>query len=358
MRFFFKTDYNQDINLTRDKVDRFWYGLLLFVLLAAPFVLEDFWLGEISYVFILSIVGIGLMLLTGYTGQVSLGHAAFLGIGAYTHAVLLHHGAPFIIAITAATLLSAFIGMVIGSRVLKLTGLYLAIVTLAFAFIIEHVLVKWESVTGGFKGFSVDRPEYFGITITEDVPFYYLTFFCLVLAVLAALNLLRSPTGRAFIAIRDSEIAAQSMGVNLARYKTTAFAVSAGFTGFGGALFAHKIGYLAPDAFNILLSIQLLLMVVVGGLGSIHGAIFGAAFVGALPQLIAIGRDYLPETIARQPGLEPGLFGIILVFFILFEPYGIYGRWLKVKLYFSLFPMYKKATFKKQKSYTKSERNR
>jgi len=358
MRFFFKTDYNQDINLFRDKVDRFWYGLLLLAILAAPFLLENFWLGEISYVFVLSIVGLGLMLLTGFTGQVSLGHAAFLGIGAYTHAVLLSHGAPFIIAITAATLLAAAIGMIIGSRVLRLTGIYLSIATLAFAFIIEHILVKWESVTGGFKGFPVDRPEYFGITITDDVPFYYLTFFCLILAVLAALNILRSPTGRAFIAIRDSEIAAQSMGVNLARYKTMAFAVSAGFTGFGGALFAHKIGYLAPDAFNILLSIQLLLMVVVGGLGSIHGAIFGAMFVGSLPQLIAIGRDYLPQVISRQPGLEPGLFGLILVFFILFEPYGIYGRWLKVKLYFSLFPMYKKATFKKQKSYTKSERNR
>ncbi len=358
MRFFFKTDYNQDINLTRDNIDRFWYGLLLLILLLAPLALEDFWLGEISYVFILSIIGIGLMLLTGYTGQVSLGHAAFLGIGAYTHAVLLSHGMPFIIAIVAATLLSAFIGMAIGSRVLRLTGIYLAIATLAFAFIIEHILIKWESVTGGFKGFPVDRPEYFGITITDDVPFYYLTFFCLVLAVLAALNILRSPTGRAFIAIRDSEIAAQSMGVNLARYKTTAFAVSAGFTGFGGALFAHKIGYLAPDAFNILLSIQLLLMVVVGGLGSLHGAIFGAAFVGSLPQLIAIGRDYLPQAISRQPGLEPGLFGLILVCFILFEPYGIYGRWLKLKLFFSLFPMYKKATFKKQKTYTKSERNR
>ncbi|MBX3453394.1 branched-chain amino acid ABC transporter permease [Ferrovibrio sp.] len=358
MRFFFKTDYNQDINLFRDGVDRFWYGLLILALLVAPSVLEDFYLGEISYVFVLSIIGIGLMLLTGFTGQVSLGHAAFLGIGAYTHAVLLSHGAPFPVSMAAAALLSAAVGVAIGFPALRLTGIYLAIATLAFAFIIEHVLIKWESVTGGFKGFPVERPEYFGITITDDIPFYYLSLFCLVLAVLAALNLLRSPTGRAFIAIRDSEIAAQSMGVNLARYKTTAFAVSAGFTGFGGALFAHKIGYLAPDAFNILLSIQLLLMVVVGGLGSIHGAIFGAMFVGALPQAIAIGRDYLPETIARQPGLEPGLFGLILVFFILFEPYGIYGRWLKVKLYFSLFPLYKKATFKKQKSYTKSERNR
>lgn len=358
MRFFFKTDYNQDINLFRDNVDRFWYGLLVLVLLAAPFVLENFWLGEISYVFVLSIVGIGLMLLTGYTGQVSLGHAAFLGIGAYTHAVLLGVGLPFVITVPVAAVLSAIVGAIIGFPALRLTGIYLAIATLAFAFIIEQILIRWESVTGGFAGFPVPRPEIAGIAITDDVPFYYVCFGALVLAVVVALNLLRSPTGRAFIAIRDSEIAAQSMGVNLAAYKTMAFAVSAGFTGFGGALFAHKIGYLAPDAFNILLSIQLLLMVVVGGLGSIHGAIFGAIFVGSLPQLIAILRDYLPESISRQPGLEPGLFGLILVFFILFEPLGIYGRWMKVKLYFSLFPLYKKATFKRQKTYTKSERNR
>ncbi len=236
--------------------------------------------------------------------------------------------------------------------------MYLAIATLAFAFIIEQILIRWESVTGGFKGFPVPRPDFLGVGLVDDVPFYYICFGALVLAVLAALNLLRSPTGRAFVAIRDSEIAAQSMGVNLAAYKTLAFSISAGFTGFGGTLFAHKIGYLAPDAFNILLSIQLLLMVVVGGLGSLHGAIYGAIFVGSLPQLIAILRDYLPEGIARQPGLEPGIFGLILVFFILFEPLGIYGRWLKVKLYFSLFPLYKKATFKRQKTYTKSERNR
>lgn len=358
MRFFFKTNYNQDINLFRDGVDRFWYGLLIAVLLVAPFLLEDFWLGEISYVFILAIVGIGLMILTGYTGQVSLGHAAFLGIGAYTHSVLLNLGVPFWISIPVATLLSAIIGALIGRPALKLTGVYLAIATLAFAFIIEQILIRWESVTGGFKGFAVPRPEVLGVGLVDDVPFYYICFGALVLAVLAALNLLRSPTGRAFVAIRDSEIAAQSMGVNLAAYKTMAFSISAGFTGFGGTLFAHKIGYLAPDAFNILLSIQLLLMVVVGGLGSLHGAIYGAIFVGSLPQLIAILRDYLPESVARQPGLEPGIFGLILVFFILFEPLGIYGRWLKVKLYFSLFPLYKKATFKRQKTYTKSERNR
>ena len=182
------------------------------------------------------------------------------------------------------------------------------------------------------------------------------------------------------MAIRDSEIAAQSMGVNLAAYKTIAFAYSAGLMGVAGALFAHKIGYLAPDIFTVLLSIQFLLMVVVGGLGSLHGALYGAVFVALLPVLISEARDSVPgffgqaaslfgahaasavaaavDRFVKQPALEPGVFGLILVFVILFEPLGIYGRWMKLKLYFSLFPLYKRATFKRQKTYMRSERLR
>lgn len=358
MRFLFKTDYNQDIDLFRHGGDRFWYALLGLVLVTAPFWIDEFYVGELAYVFILSIAGLGLMILTGYTGLVSLGHAAFLGIGAYAHSWLLTHGVPFVIAVPVATLFTALIGLLIGIPALRLTGIYLAIATLAFAFIIEQIFIRWEHVTGGFRGFSVPRADSLGLPINDDLLFYYICLGVLALVIVGTLNLLRSPTGRAFVAVRDSEIAAQSMGVHLARYKTASFAVSAGVTGLAGTLFAHKIGFLAPDAFNIILSIQLLLMVVVGGLGSLHGAIFGAAFVGALPQMIAIAKDYMPDALARQPGLEPGLFGLILVLFILFEPLGIYGRWLKVKLYFQLFPLYKKATFRRQKTYTKSERLR
>jgi branched-chain amino acid transport system permease protein len=193
-------------------------------------------------------------------------------------------------------------------------------------------------------------------------------------------NLLRAPTGRAWIAIRDSEIAAQSMGVNLSIYKSIAFAYSAAVMGLAGALFAHKIAFLAPDIFTILLSIQFLLLVIVGGLGSLHGAILGAIFVALLPPLIAILRDSIPETMGelarstglvplgmlgnavgdflRKPGVEAGIFGLILVLVILLEPLGMYGRWLKIKLFFSTFPMYKASTFKRQKSYMRSERLR
>jgi branched-chain amino acid transport system permease protein len=202
----------------------------------------------------------------------------------------------------------------------------------------------------------VPTPEFAGISFYDSSTFYYVCLISLIISMFAAINILRSPTGRAFVAIRDSEIAAQSLGVNIARYKALSFAISAGFTGLAGALLAHYIGYLAPDIFNIFLSLTLLLLIVVGGMGSLHGTIYGAIFVGSLPQMIAIGRDYLPSSIGSQPGLEPLLFGLILVLFILYEPLGIYGRWLKIKLFFEMFPTYKKKTFKKQKTFTKSDR--
>jgi branched-chain amino acid transport system permease protein len=160
------------------------------------------------------------------------------------------------------------------------------------------------------------------------------------------------------VAVRDSETSAQSMGIHINRTKNLAFTISAGFTGLAGGLFAHKIGYLAPDAFGLLTSIQLLLMVVVGGLGSLHGVVFGAIFIGLLPQAIAIFRDVVPPAVSQLPGLEPGIFGLILVLFLIYEPLGIYGRWLKIRLYFEEFPLYRKATHKRQKSYLKTERLR
>ena len=160
------------------------------------------------------------------------------------------------------------------------------------------------------------------------------------------------------ISIRDSEISAQSIGIDLARTKSVAFAISAGFTGLAGGLFAHNLGYLSPDAFTLLTSIQLLLMVVVGGLGSLHGVIFGAIFIVLLPQGLAILRDWLPPAVGQLPGLEPGLFGLILVLFLIYEPLGIYGRWRKIRDFFEAFPLYRKATHKRQRSYLRTERVR
>lgn len=380
MRFLFKTTYGQDLGLFRDAVQRNWYVALLAGLLVLPLLVRTY-LVDISLVFIYGLCGLSLMVLAGYTGLVSLGHAAFLGIGAYTHVYFSQDlGLPWVVAVALAAVVTAASGVVVGLPALRMAGIYLTIATLAFALIIQEVLTRWERVTGGLKGKPVDKPVLFGVPFANDVAFYFLCLGFLVGGLWLTANLLRSPTGRAWVAIRDSEIAAQSMGVNLAIYKTIAFAYSAALMGAAGALFAHKVGYLAPDIFSVLLSIQFLLMVVVGGLGSLHGVVFGAVFVALLPVLISEARDAVPawagqvasvfgkqaetsvfvtlDRFVTQPGLEPGVFGLILVLFILFEPFGIYGRWMKLKVYFSMFPLYKRATFRRQKAYMRSARLR
>jgi branched-chain amino acid transport system permease protein len=358
MRFLFKTDYAQDVALARHGGHRFWYGALVVVLLAAPWVLPEYWLAQLTFVLIYSIVGLGLMLLAGFTGLVSLGHAAFLGVGAYTQAVLVGAGWPFLLALICAALLSAAVGIVVGLPALRVKGIYLGIATLAFGFIVEEGLARWESVTGGNAGLHVKAPQLFGLKIESNDGFYLLCLAVTVVATLAVLNLLRSPTGRAFVAIRDSEISAQSMGIHLARYKTLSFALSAALAGVGGALYAHKLRFISPDQFNILQSIDLLLMIVVGGIGSVHGAFLGAIFLITMPQLIAIAKDWLPPVIGQAPGLQGLVYGAVLVGFVLFEPLGLYGRWLKVRTWFSLFPFYRRGLFKRQKSFQKSERVR
>ncbi len=380
MRFIFKTDYRQDLGLFRDGFQRNWYVLLLILLLALPFLVPDYRV-DLSLMLIYGLCGLSLMVLAGYTGLVSLGHAAFLGIGAYAHVYFAQTlGLPWIVSVALAGLVAAAAGVLLGLPALRMTGIYLSIATLAFALIIQEVFNRWESVTGGVKGEAVDRPLIFGFSLQDDTSFYFLCLAFLLGALWLTRNLLRAPAGRAWIAIRDSEIAAQSMGVNLAIYKTLAFAYSAALIGVAGALFAHQVGFLAPDIFTVLLSIQFLLMVVVGGLGSLHGAIFGATFVALLPVAISEVRDGAPDWLGslaaafgqdagaavsdtvdrfvKQPGLEPGIFGLVLVLFILLEPQGIYGRWVKVKLYFSQFPLYKRASFKRQKAYMRSERLR
>jgi branched-chain amino acid transport system permease protein len=379
VRFIFKTSYHQDLGLFQDRQERNWYLVLALGLLLTPFVLPAY-LGDLSLMLIFGLCGVSLMVLVGYTGLVSLGHAAFLGIGAYTHVYFSQDLAlPWVASVMLAAAVTAIAGALVGLPVLRLSGLYLGIATLAFALIIQEIFSRWDSVTGGIKGKAVERAVIFGYAIHE-VTFYFLCLGFLLAVLWFTRNLLRAPAGRALIAIRDSELAAQSMGVNLTFYKTFAFAYSAAIMGFAGALFAHEVGFLAPDIFTALLSIQFLLMVVVGGLGSLHGAVFGAMFTALLPVVISSVRDSLPDwlggafgffgtdassaisaavdRIVKQPGLEPGILGLMLVLFILFEPRGIYGRWLKIRLYFSQFPLYQRPTFTQKKSYMKSERFR
>jgi len=326
------------------------------VMLGAPWLVSEYWLAQLTFVLIYAVVGLGLMLLSGFTGLFSLGHAAFLGVGAYTQAAMTNAGVPFPIALVAAGAISAAVGVVVGLPALRVKGIYLAIATLAFGFIVEEVFARWESVTGGNAGIHIKAPNVFGFRLDSDVSFYFACLIVSVFATLAVLNLLRSPTGRAFVAIRDSEVSAQSMGIHLARYKTLSFAISAALAGVGGALYAHKLQFISPDQFSLLQSVDLLLMIVIGGVGSVHGAFLGAIFLITMPQVIALGKDWLPAAIGQAPGLQGFVYGAVLIGFVLFEPLGLYGRWLKLRTYLQIFPFYRKGMFQRQKSYLKSDR--
>ncbi|MCD6569847.1 MAG: branched-chain amino acid ABC transporter permease [Deltaproteobacteria bacterium] len=357
MRFIMRRNYMQDIRLFKFKSTLVWYLLLITGFLLAPLVVGTYWVSLMNLIGIYVIVALGLNLLTGYTGQISLGHAAFFAIGAYTSAILTgKFGISFWLALPAAGVLAALVGILIGLPALRLKGLYLAIATMGFAFIVEEIIIQWEGVTNGVNGINVVRPALGPFNFTTDESYYYLIFFTVLLMTIILKNILRTPTGRAFIAIRDSEVAAESMGINLAIYKTAAFGISAFYAGIAGSLFAHFMLFIGPENFDFMVSISFLVMILVGGLGSVHGAVFGAIFITFLPEIISLSKDYLPSIIAEQAGLQAAVYGLILVLFIRFEPLGLYGRWLKIKFYFEHFPIYKKDTFRRVRKFYRTEK--
>ena len=365
MRTIFKTSYGADVGLFRHGGDVFWYGLLALLMLVLPYLLGEFFLGEVINVLIWALAGLGLMVLTGQTGHASLGHSAFLAVGCYANVILLANGVPFILSFPLAGLLAGLAGVLFALPTLRLHGIYLAIATLALAVLLDDLIVLAEPVTGGVVGLTAPSISMFGYEIDRYLNtsgFYYLTLGVVTLIVLAYRNMLRSPLGRSFAAIRDSEISAQAMGVNLTVTKAKAFGLSCAITGLAGALMGHFVGNFNNETFNIVISIQLLLMIVVGGLGSIHGAFFGAMVIGIIPVAISMTRDFIGSLTGSGaltiPGLESGILGAILIFFILFEPLGLYARWLKIRTYFQLFPFSRRDMFRRQKTYLKTERLR
>jgi branched-chain amino acid transport system permease protein len=383
MRFLFKTTYDQDIRLFQHPGQVWSYLALLAVMIVAPMVLSSYVMSQFTFVLIYALVGVSLMILVGYTGQASLGHAAFLAIGAYTAGYLQSKGVPFSIYFPLAGLLTGLVGVLVGFPALRLHGIYLLIATISFSFIVEEILARWEHVTNGNEGMRVKSLELFGHEINRGSDyFYYLCLAVLVAAIVLTLNLMRSPTGRAFIAVRDSETAARSMGVDIAATKVRAFGLSAALTGFAGVLYAHKLSFISPEMFTLALSIEFIMVIIIGGALGLHGAILGAMFIVMIDPFLTWLKDDVPgfvsgiaslfgagaarvkgiedttAALASTAGLKGLIYGIIIMLFILFEPYGLYGRWLKIKLFFQMFPLYKKATFKRQKVYVKTERNR
>ena len=358
VRFDYETSYKDNQRLLRYGSDVASYAALIAVLLIAPFVLPRFLTGEASYIFILAIASLGLMVLMGYTGQVSLGPAAFIAIGAYTHALALTAGIPLPVSLLGGTAAAAVAGLIIGVPAIRVSGLYLAMVTMAFAIIVEHVLGRWRTVTGGHTGLPVPDPQLFDISLAGPIGFYFLCLTVLALVFLGLTNVLRSSIGRAFMGVRDSEAAAFSLGISVPATKIGAFVLSSGVLGLSGALMAHHIQHLTPEAFGLILSLELVLMVVIGGLGSLRGAILGAILIGFLPRAISILKPLLPGTLGRQFGLEIFTYGLILFLFVLFEPMGLNGRWLKLKAFVTHFPLYRRDTFRRTKTYMRSERYR
>ena len=359
MRFKRRRSYEDDVVLFKWKSTFLFYCLLFMILVVLPLVSSSYMIYMLNLIGIYVIVSVGLQILTGYTGLISLGHAAFFAIGAYSSAYFTSTlKLSFWFSVPISGVITCLIGFVVGIPALRMRGLYLAIATMAFSFIIEQIVLQWESVTNGVRGIALTRPILGPISFKSDYVYYYLVLAVATLLIIGARNLLRSPTGRALIAIRDSEIAAQAMGIHLGRYKIIAFGLSAFYTGVAGCLFGHFMKYIGPENFTLLDSIGFIVMILIGGLGTLQGAVLGSVFITFLPEFIRLGKDFLPSIIKEQSGIQPLVYSLIMIFFIIYEPHGIYGRWLKLKFYFEMFPYYKKETFRKERKFYKSERSR
>lgn len=363
MRVHFKTDYNQDIRIFEDRWTFGVYASLLTLAFAMPWITDMFYLGELTNVLVWAIAGLGLMILTGHTGQASLGHAAFLALGCYSYTILIEKSVPFLLAFPLSGIITGVVGTIIMLPALRLRGIYLAIATMAISILADDIIVLTEPWTGGVIGKFAEPIALFGLQIDRwgtPVAFYYLVLTVTVLVTFGYVNVLRSPLGRSFVAVRDSEVSAQAMGVNIVKTKMMSFALSCAVTGLAGALMGMFSGTFNNETFSVIISVQLLMMIVIGGLGSIHGAFFGAIVIGFLPQFLSIAKDWVGDFFGGStvaiPGLEFGVFGMILMAFILFEPAGMFGRWLKIRTWLELFPFYRKDMFKRKKSFLKTER--
>jgi len=341
----FKTTYEDDEAIWQTKVSKFWIALLIVALIAFPFVFQDsrYLLYVVNSVLIAVIAAIGLNILTGFTGQISLGHGAFMGVGAYASGYFMTQlGMPFIVCVVAAGCVTAMIGMIFGIPSLRLKGLYLAIATLAAQVILEFVFVRWRVVTGGSQGMLVPPAKIAGFTFSGDFKFYFLALAFTILGVMIAKNIVRTKPGRAFMAIRDRYISAEIIGVPLFQYKLISFGISSFYAGVAGSLWAHYIGIITPEHFNVMVSIQYLSMIIIGGLGSIYGSIMGAVFMTLLPEglrlLSGLFSNQYPILINIFGAIRESVFGLVIILFLIFEPDGLAARWKTIKNYWKLWP--------------------
>jgi branched-chain amino acid transport system permease protein len=340
----FRESYYEDIKLFQTIWIRFWISLFLVLLATLPLWGNPYVIYLINLSCIAVVAALGLNLLIGYTGQISLGHAAFLAIGAYTTAVLSSKlGLSFWICLLASGGVAAIVGCGLGIPCLRLKGLYLAMATMAFGIVVDFVVITWDKLTGGVRGINVAKVRIFGLPLDSDNKIYYFLLMLTVLTILAIKNLVRTRVGRAFIAIRDRDIAAEVIGVNVTAYKVMAFTISSFFAGVAGSMYSYTMGYIHPEHFTLLLSIQYLAMIIVGGLGTILGSIFGAVFIILVPELIkAVARASALLIPALKGKYDEewniATFGLLIMIFLIFESGGLYGVWGRIKTCFKNWP--------------------
>lgn len=339
----FKSDYSKDTALFQTGFSRLCICSLLAALVVLPFVIEPYFIYVANMIFIAVIGAVGLNILTGFTGLISLGQGAFMAVGAFSAGYLsLEFGMPFYLTIPLAGLITALVGAFFGIPSLRLKGLYLSIATLAAQFIIEFIIIRAEPITGGVIGLSIDYASFFGVPLDNDFRFYFLAMILAVSMTMAATNITRSKIGRAFLSIRDNYIAAEAMGIGLFRYKLMAFAISSFYAGVAGALWAYYTTIITVENFTIMVSIQYLSMVIIGGLGSVLGGVFGATFLILLPEVLQFisdfGSDFYPAISQIVGSLKEMAFGLVIILFLLFEPEGLVRRWKLTKAYWKLWP--------------------
>jgi branched-chain amino acid transport system permease protein len=339
---YFRTDYSQDFALVETRLQRLSLGVLVIVLLAFPLLASPFHLDLACQVFLASIGALSLMLLTGYAGQISLGHAGLLAAGAFTAGILFKEfAAPFWVTLPAAAVVGAILGVVFGLPSLRLRGLYLAVSTLALHFVVVYLGAEYETKRGFSTGILVDPPQIAGYALTDGRAWYFALLLAAAATLLICLNLQRSRTGRAWGAIRSHERVAEALGISIAGYKLLAFVISSAITAVAGALFAYYRGFVSVEAFSLFLSISYVAMIIVGGIGSLLGALLGAAFVTLFPYVIEAGLMAMPGSrryAAELFAVNYASFGLIMILFLIFEPLGLVGIWHRIQSYFLLWP--------------------
>ena len=342
----FKTTYAKDTTIFLTPASRYFCILGIVIAAAAPLVFSNYLMSLMIQIGFFGIAALGLNILVGYTGQISLGHAAFFGFGAFASAWLNNtFGVPVLLAIPLAGVMATLLGLLFGIPAGRLKGLYLAIATFASQYILEDFFSRANWFTGGSSGAMAGPVSLFGYELSGDRAYFYVVLVFVVVMYVLGTNLLRSRDGRAFVAVRDHYLSAEVMGINLTKYRILSFGISSFYAGVGGALYGHYLGYVSAEGFTILLSIQFLGMIIIGGMGSVMGTLMGTAFMVLLPEATEATVSTIKHVTGDIPALTNALayikeasIGLAIVLFLIFEPDGLVHRWRLIKSYWKLYP--------------------